>query len=166
MRRPASCSIRCPTEAAPPPRTIRRCRTCRVLVSQALVNGLLLGGLYACVAVGFSLIWGGMHLINPAHGSFALLYPLPNLGSPTTAYDTALQDLPRAGVAGPSQRAPAWWALCLCRRRVLADLGGNAPDQSRAWEFRAALPAAQLRQPHHRVRYGVAGPAACWCRRP
>ena len=44
-----------------------------MLVSQALVNGLLLGGLYACVAVGFSLIWGVMNLINLAHGSFALL---------------------------------------------------------------------------------------------
>jgi branched-chain amino acid transport system permease protein len=44
-----------------------------VLVLQALVNGILLGGLYACIAVGFSLIWGVMNLINLAHGSFMLL---------------------------------------------------------------------------------------------
>jgi branched-chain amino acid transport system permease protein len=44
-----------------------------VLASQALVNGILLGGLYACIAVGFSLIWGVMNLINLAHGSFVLL---------------------------------------------------------------------------------------------
>jgi len=44
-----------------------------VLLAQALVNGILLGGLYACIAVGFSLIWGVMNLINLAHGSFVLL---------------------------------------------------------------------------------------------
>jgi branched-chain amino acid transport system permease protein len=44
-----------------------------VLVLQALVNGILLGGLYACIAVGFSLIWGVMNLINLAHGSFVLV---------------------------------------------------------------------------------------------
>lgn len=44
-----------------------------MLLSQALVNGILLGGLYACVAVGFSLIWGVMNLINLAHGSFVIL---------------------------------------------------------------------------------------------
>jgi len=44
-----------------------------VLLSQALVNGILLGGLYACIAVGFSLMWGVMNLINLAHGSFVLL---------------------------------------------------------------------------------------------
>jgi branched-chain amino acid transport system permease protein len=44
-----------------------------VLLSQVVVNGILLGGLYACIAVGFSLIWGVMNLINLAHGSFVLL---------------------------------------------------------------------------------------------
>ena len=44
-----------------------------MLLSQALVNGLLLGGLYASVAIGFSLIWGVMNVINLAHGSFVLL---------------------------------------------------------------------------------------------
>lgn len=44
-----------------------------MLLAQALVNGILLGGLYACIAVGFSLIWGVMNLINLAHGSFVLL---------------------------------------------------------------------------------------------
>jgi branched-chain amino acid transport system permease protein len=44
-----------------------------VLIAQALVNGILLGALYACIAIGFSLIWGVMNLINLAHGSFVLL---------------------------------------------------------------------------------------------
>lgn len=44
-----------------------------MLIAQALVNGVLLGALYACIAIGFSLIWGVMNLINLAHGSFVLL---------------------------------------------------------------------------------------------
>lgn len=44
-----------------------------MLVAQVIVNGILLGGLYACMAIGFSLIWGVMNLINLAHGSMIVL---------------------------------------------------------------------------------------------
>lgn len=44
-----------------------------MLYLQVLVNGVLLGGLYACVAIGFSVIWGVMNLINLAHGSLIIL---------------------------------------------------------------------------------------------
>ena len=40
---------------------------------QVLVNGLLLGGLYIIVALGFSLVWGVMNIINLAHGAFIML---------------------------------------------------------------------------------------------
>jgi branched-chain amino acid transport system permease protein len=40
---------------------------------QATVYGLLQGGLLALVAVGFSLVWGVMNVINLAHGSFVLI---------------------------------------------------------------------------------------------
>lgn len=40
---------------------------------QVILNGLLLGGLYGCVGVGFSLIWGVMNLINVAHGAMIML---------------------------------------------------------------------------------------------
>ncbi len=40
---------------------------------QSLVNGLLLGGLYACIAAGFSLVWGVLNIINILHGSFIVL---------------------------------------------------------------------------------------------
>jgi branched-chain amino acid transport system permease protein len=39
---------------------------------QATVYGLLQGGLLALVAVGFSLVWGVMNVINLAHGAFVL----------------------------------------------------------------------------------------------
>jgi branched-chain amino acid transport system permease protein len=40
---------------------------------QATVYGLLQGGLLALIAVGFSLVWGVMNVINLAHGSFVLI---------------------------------------------------------------------------------------------
>jgi branched-chain amino acid transport system permease protein len=42
-------------------------------ILQILVNGLLLGALYACIAVGFSLVWGVLNVINMLHGSFIVL---------------------------------------------------------------------------------------------
>ncbi len=40
---------------------------------QLLANGLVLGALYACIAVGFSLVWGVLNVINILHGSFIVL---------------------------------------------------------------------------------------------
>jgi branched-chain amino acid transport system permease protein len=40
---------------------------------QVVSNGLVLGGLYACIAVGFSLVWGVLNVINLLHGSFVVL---------------------------------------------------------------------------------------------
>jgi branched-chain amino acid transport system permease protein len=39
---------------------------------QATLYGLLQGGLFALVAVGFSLVWGVMNVVNLAHGAFVL----------------------------------------------------------------------------------------------
>jgi branched-chain amino acid transport system permease protein len=40
---------------------------------QVIVNGLTLGALYACLAVGFSLVWGVLNVINMMHGSMIIL---------------------------------------------------------------------------------------------
>lgn len=40
---------------------------------QATVYGLLQGGLLALIAMGFSLVWGVMNVVNLAHGSFVVL---------------------------------------------------------------------------------------------
>lgn len=41
--------------------------------AQALVNGLLMGGLYALVAVGLTIIFGTMNVVNFAHGEFVMV---------------------------------------------------------------------------------------------
>lgn len=40
---------------------------------QALINGVALGGMYAILVLGFSVIWGVMGVINFAHGEFVML---------------------------------------------------------------------------------------------
>ncbi len=40
---------------------------------QALTSGLLLGGFYAVMVLGFSVIWGVMGVINLAHGEFLMM---------------------------------------------------------------------------------------------
>ena len=44
-----------------------------MIYAQILANGLVLGGLYACIAVGFSLVWGVLNVINILHGTFIVL---------------------------------------------------------------------------------------------
>jgi branched-chain amino acid transport system permease protein len=40
---------------------------------QVLVNGILLGGVYGIMALGMSLVWGVMKIINVAHGALIML---------------------------------------------------------------------------------------------
>ena len=57
MRSPSSCS-----------RGRRRSSIDLTLVAQGLLNGLLFGGVYSLMAVGLTLIFGVMRVVNFAHG--------------------------------------------------------------------------------------------------
>lgn len=43
------------------------------LLIQILINGVLLGGLYAVMALGLALVWGVLNIVNLAHGAFIML---------------------------------------------------------------------------------------------
>jgi len=43
------------------------------LLLQIIVNGILLGGLYALMALGLALVWGVLNIVNLAHGAFIML---------------------------------------------------------------------------------------------
>jgi branched-chain amino acid transport system permease protein len=58
------------------------------LLAQALLLGLLQGGLYALLAVGLSLVFGILRVVNFAHGEFAMM------GSFAAVFATAMLGLP------------------------------------------------------------------------
>jgi branched-chain amino acid transport system permease protein len=43
------------------------------LLGQVVANGILLGGLYALMALGLALVWGVLNIVNLAHGAFIML---------------------------------------------------------------------------------------------
>ena len=43
------------------------------LIAEQLINGLVLGSMYAIVASGLTLIWGTMKMLNFAHGELYML---------------------------------------------------------------------------------------------
>jgi branched-chain amino acid transport system permease protein len=43
------------------------------MYAQYLANGLMIGGLYACLGVGFALIWGVLNIVNMIHGTMVVV---------------------------------------------------------------------------------------------
>jgi branched-subunit amino acid ABC-type transport system permease component len=44
-----------------------------IFLGISVVNGIVVGGLYGAIAIGLSLIFGVMRVINFAHGSFLMV---------------------------------------------------------------------------------------------
>ncbi len=43
------------------------------LFLQVLINGLLIGGIYALISIGLTLLFGVVDIVNFAHGEFVML---------------------------------------------------------------------------------------------
>ncbi len=86
---------------------------------QATLYGLLQGGLLALVAVGFSLVWGVMNVVNLAHGAFVLCGAyLAYMLNTAFGLDPFLSMVPAALVL---------FVLGYALQRVLVNLIVNAP---------------------------------------
>jgi branched-chain amino acid transport system permease protein len=73
-----------------------------IIIGQVIVNGLSLSAIYVLIALGFTLLFGIMRVVNFAHGAFAMLggYALYYLyGKYALPYPLAVP-LAAAGVAG------------------------------------------------------------------
>src|ERR1700723_2455741 len=55
------------------PRHISASRTEMIEIADTIIQGMLLGGLYALFAVGLSITYGVMRVVNIAHGDFMVL---------------------------------------------------------------------------------------------
>jgi branched-chain amino acid transport system permease protein len=89
---------------------------------QPLVSGLLLGGVYALPAVGLSLIWGVMKVVNIAHGVLALLGSYLAL--------TTFQVLGLDPLLALVAVVPGFFVLGLVLQRTLVQPLQQAPEMS------------------------------------
>src|ERR1700752_5265260 len=114
----ASSSSRCATE-----RSLCRRSSNRPLEAllQHLVNGLVLGGTYALLGIGLTLIFGLMNVVNFAHGEFY------TLGAYTAFATSVLLGLPFLA-AIPAAIVVGIVLGALCERVLLRPLRGESID--------------------------------------
>ncbi|MFN8679783.1 hypothetical protein ACDP63_01335 [Paracoccus sp. P2] len=83
-----------------------------------IVQGLLLGGLYALFAAGLSLVFGIMRLVNLAHGDLIVLGAYLILGLGTA---TGMSPFAAALIAMPLMFALGWLLQTRLLNRVLGE---------------------------------------------
>lgn len=86
-------------------------------IAQVILNGILLGGLYAAMAAGFSLVWGVLNIINIMQGSAVVL------GSYVAYFAwryTGLNPLLAVAIAAPLLFAAGWVLQRFLIQRVVA----------------------------------------------
>ena len=83
-----------------------------------VVQGVLIGGLYAMFAAGLALIFGVMRLVNIAHGDFIVLAAYMAL---VAAAASGLNPIAAAGIVAPAMAALGYILQRLLLNRTLGD---------------------------------------------
>jgi branched-chain amino acid transport system permease protein len=99
---------------------------------QSIVLGLLIGGVYALLASGLTLIFGVMNVINIAHGSFLILAAF---FAYSLWHGTGMDPLITVAITTPAMFALGWAIYVLAVRRVR----GAPPASSVLLTFSIAL---------------------------
>ena len=73
---------------------------------QQLINGLSLGSLYALIAIGYTLVYGLLRLINFAHGDLLMV------AAYVTVMGVGLFSWPWPAAFGLALGLPASWGCC------------------------------------------------------
>lgn len=90
---------------------------------QAVILGILIGGTYALVGCGLSLIYGVMHIINLAHGALLILAAFITY---TVWNTTGLDPLGALVITTPAMFAIGWALYNVAIRPVRGDFVGSA----------------------------------------
>jgi branched-chain amino acid transport system permease protein len=67
-------------------------------LAQQLINGLLIGCVYSLIAIGLTLIWGVMNIVNFAHGDFLMLGMFTSFWCYTLFHIDPLFSIPLCGI--------------------------------------------------------------------
>jgi branched-chain amino acid transport system permease protein len=84
---------------------------------QVAANGILLGGLYAAIAAGFSLVWGVLNIVNMLHGSAVVL---GSYGAFFAWQRFGINPFAAALIVGPAIGALGWLTQRFIVGRVIA----------------------------------------------
>ncbi|MGA7478706.1 MAG: branched-chain amino acid ABC transporter permease, partial [Azonexus sp.] len=93
---------------------------------QQIINGLVQGSIYALVALGYTMVYGIMGLINFAHGEVVMIGTLVTITVATTLIKAGMP-VAVAGLAGLSSAVLACMALGWSLERVAYRPLRNAP---------------------------------------
>lgn len=127
---------------APFPKFLYNAAVDWITLLQQLINGLSLGSLYALIAIGYTLVYGILRLINFAHGDLLMVaayvgvmgvglfsLPWPLAFGLAAALTGLLGVLLERGAYRPLRRAPRI-RLCRSRRRTLRLCPRDRPSGS------------------------------------
>ncbi len=101
--------------------------TLLVPISKAAVSGLMMGLVFGLVALGLTIIFGVMDIVNFAHGEFLMIGMYTGLLTATYLHTDPLVGLPIAGVLGYALGLACYYGLVrfLLRGPVVAQLFGT-----------------------------------------